>query len=307
MTVDSPAVSLRQAAPGDEAHDPLRVGTHDRGPFAAKRANDGIERGLVHHAQRFGAVQSVGEFVESGVLLGAPRQSRLGALFLADVEDRGDPADDFTVLVALRRRDDVHDALAGMLIIDFRFGLDALAVEHAPDRRQDSVERGLAHDLGDRLADDLLRLAAEQLGAAVADEAVPQVAAAARQHERRAVDHGLQVASRVRSASSARSRSCDRARSASDAAAKAAMASSYSRTPVGVGLTAWPAAIASAAACRILPLPHSLCAISQASAMPKPMQPRLAASSSQRVRCSGPSSMLFLIATPTVQPAAVGT
>ena len=163
------------------------------------RAHDRVQRRLVNHAQRLGAVQPVGELIKRGVLVRRSGQRRLGALAvhfgafaLGHVEHRRHPADDPARFVGFRHRYGVDDAGSGAAIIDFVLAFDAFAIEHFGDARQNDLERLFAENLRHRPVDDVFGLAAKQIGKAVADEAVTQVAAAAREHERRPIDNRLE-------------------------------------------------------------------------------------------------------------------
>ena len=101
-----------------------------------QRPQNGVERGVVHDLRRLGAVQSVGEFVERGLLVRARRQRRFGALaFLlgafavGNIKDRRDPSDHLAVLIPFRRIDHVHEPRADALVVNLSFALDTLAVE----------------------------------------------------------------------------------------------------------------------------------------------------------------------------------
>src|SRR5580700_318796 len=129
-----------------------------------------------------------GRFDDTGKLL-----ARLhGAALLGDVEQRRDPAVDLAVGIGFRPVGDMQPARPGYRKVDLAIEFRRFSVQHLFDMRPQCLKTLVADRLGDGLADDLFAPRSDQLRVGLADEAVMQIAAAAHQHERRAVDHRLQ-------------------------------------------------------------------------------------------------------------------
>ena len=84
-------------------------------------------------------------------------------------------------------------ARPGYRKVDLAIEFGRFAAQHLFDVRPQRVKTLVADRFGDGLADDLFAPSSDQLRIGLADEAVMQIAAAAHQHERRAVDDRLQL------------------------------------------------------------------------------------------------------------------
>ena len=115
-----------------------------------------------------------------------------GAALLGDVEQRRDPAVDLARRIGFRPVGDVQAARSDLGEVDLAVEFRRFARQHLFDMRPQRGKTFMPDRLGNGLADDVLAAPPDQLRIGLADEAVVQVAAAAHQHERRAVDDRLQ-------------------------------------------------------------------------------------------------------------------
>src|SRR5262249_3281252 len=114
------------------------------------------------------------------------------ASLIGNVEERSNPSFDLAVGIEFGSIGDGKTARAAAREIEFTFEIHRFALENLGDMRLESAETTLADHLFDRLADHRVALVPGEIGISLADEAITQVAAAAHQHERRAIDDRLQ-------------------------------------------------------------------------------------------------------------------
>src|SRR6516225_8821289 len=115
------------------------------------------------------------------------------AALIGDVKERGNPAFDIAGGVAFGPVSDSEPADAAVRKFQFAFEIDRLAVQHRIDIWLQRPQAARADHLVNGLADYCVALASDEMGIGLADEQVTQIASAAHQHERRAIDDRLQL------------------------------------------------------------------------------------------------------------------
>ena len=131
----------------------------------------------------------VGQFHDAGEL-----PARLfAAALIGDVKERGDPAFDIPGGVEFGPVGDGEPADAAARKFQVAFEIDRLALQDRIDKRLQRAQTARADHFVDAFADHLVALAIDEMGISFADEAVAQIAPAAHQHERRAIDDRLQL------------------------------------------------------------------------------------------------------------------
>lgn len=84
MTVHGRTITVREAAPGDEAHGEALIEQQNRGALAVKRARDCVERGRKAFLDVGRALQALGEAIKAGEFGDPPPKGRLKPFSLGD-------------------------------------------------------------------------------------------------------------------------------------------------------------------------------------------------------------------------------